>query len=563
MTNSKNLKLIFGLKTLLIIIFIISGITHTIYGFTIISQNENINIESASIQKTNARILGLEINEELSKIAIQQVSGFGYNNNVSAKTGTLYTALNNQAPVISISYPSNTQTFQSSSNLYNLNLQYIGSDPNGIQDIDHYEVKVDTGSWINNNLNLNYNFNLTSGSHTLYVKVFDKQGAYTLTSTTINIIYSSASQNGTSRSMASCSYLGGYDIAEGFICDSTTYSENSKCCKTIPIPKEKYPAGWNCINDNFCKTGICSSNVCIECISNLQCENTGTCITGLCAPVVSDTCGFVDNHKFNPYECCTNTDCDSSSKCSNNKCVKKSPEEIENNELMVEYKSLDETNEIVVGGKISLIVSDKYGNLITNYKLIYDDKETIVKKQPYDLYIVDKNVNIIIKKDYFESVNISLNAKTKLYLDVDFRNDILYGILSGANNLSGITIEIIDSNGKAYLIKTNNEGKFMFNTLDPRQHSTSFFTFVNDVNKGIFIPKFGNYTMNIISDTYVILTKEVTRAETTPEKNKFIYGLIIGFILVIFIIIVIIYNNKKKKRLLENHINILVDKYEI
>lgn len=56
-----------------------------------------------------------------------------------------------------------------------LTVTWIGSDADS--GIDHYEVKLDEGAWINVGNNTSYNFTeLDDGSHTVYVKAVDKAG---------------------------------------------------------------------------------------------------------------------------------------------------------------------------------------------------------------------------------------------------------------------------------------------------------------------------------------------------------------------------------------------------
>lgn len=74
------------------------------------------------------------------------------------------------APSLSILSPANDSTITSST----VTVEWSGSDNFGI---DHYEVKLDSGSWIDVGLSTNHTFSdLSSGSHTVYVRAVDLAG---------------------------------------------------------------------------------------------------------------------------------------------------------------------------------------------------------------------------------------------------------------------------------------------------------------------------------------------------------------------------------------------------
>ena len=73
-------------------------------------------------------------------------------------------------PTVSIISPSNGAEVTTC----NVTVEWNGSDDTGI---DHFEVRLDGGSWINVGTNTSYTFtDLSEGSHTVEVRAFDEAG---------------------------------------------------------------------------------------------------------------------------------------------------------------------------------------------------------------------------------------------------------------------------------------------------------------------------------------------------------------------------------------------------
>jgi len=86
------------------------------------------------------------------------------------------------SPTVSISSPTDGGYVQSS----DVEVQWTGSDnPSGI---DHYEVKLDTGSWIDVGTQTQYTFTgVSDGQHTVYVKAVDDAGNIATDSVTFTV----------------------------------------------------------------------------------------------------------------------------------------------------------------------------------------------------------------------------------------------------------------------------------------------------------------------------------------------------------------------------------------
>ncbi|MEM2144473.1 MAG: Ig-like domain-containing protein, partial [Candidatus Jordarchaeaceae archaeon] len=73
-------------------------------------------------------------------------------------------------PTVDITLPTSGETFNTSS----VTVNWTGSDNLGI---DHYEVRIDGGSWINVGVSTSYVFGgLSNGSHTVEVRALDLAG---------------------------------------------------------------------------------------------------------------------------------------------------------------------------------------------------------------------------------------------------------------------------------------------------------------------------------------------------------------------------------------------------
>ncbi len=57
-----------------------------------------------------------------------------------------------------------------------------------------------------------------------------------------------------------------------------------------------------------------------QCDSNNRCQEDEYCESGICKPVEC-ICGYIQDHQCVPYECCSDSDCNETSRCLNNVCV--------------------------------------------------------------------------------------------------------------------------------------------------------------------------------------------------------------------------------------------------
>ena len=61
-----------------------------------------------------------------------------------------------------------------------------------------------------------------------------------------------------------------------------------------------------------------------ECDTNSDCRYNEYCslsnCVSECKPVVQGICGYISNHKWVNYDCCSDSDCSESQRCVNNKC---------------------------------------------------------------------------------------------------------------------------------------------------------------------------------------------------------------------------------------------------
>ncbi len=105
------------------------------------------------------------------------------------KIAEVSVTVDTQPPTVQITSPSANS---------NITAKYVvvswsGSDNLGI---DHYEVRIDNGTWTTVGTNTNYNFtDLKEGSHTVYVKAVDKAGNSQVVSVTFNVKKASTGLN--------------------------------------------------------------------------------------------------------------------------------------------------------------------------------------------------------------------------------------------------------------------------------------------------------------------------------------------------------------------------------
>jgi uncharacterized repeat protein (TIGR01451 family) len=91
---------------------------------------------------------------------------------------------------------------------------------------------------------------------------------------------------------------------------------------------------YECCADAECPEGFsCSDHECIEtvepppvdedeCSDDSDCPATEYCSGGDCIPVPEGTCGYIEDHEWVDYECCSDEDCEEGYVCEENECVR-------------------------------------------------------------------------------------------------------------------------------------------------------------------------------------------------------------------------------------------------
>jgi len=81
--------------------------------------------------------------------------------------------LDTNPPTILETFPDNGTEIKSST----ITVTWIGVDETS--DIDHFEIRLNDGSWINTGTNMTYTFTWTNdGSHVLHIKAIDRANNY-------------------------------------------------------------------------------------------------------------------------------------------------------------------------------------------------------------------------------------------------------------------------------------------------------------------------------------------------------------------------------------------------
>ncbi|GEM_PF-2553474 len=117
---------------------------------------------------------GLSDGEHVVTVAAVDRSG-------NIATDTVSFIIDTYPPVINITYPANNSLL----NTADIAVSWEGSD-NG-SGIDHYEIRIDGGAWIDVGLNTTYIANLADGGHTVDVRAFDVTGKNSTDSTSFSI----------------------------------------------------------------------------------------------------------------------------------------------------------------------------------------------------------------------------------------------------------------------------------------------------------------------------------------------------------------------------------------
>ncbi|MCP4646655.1 MAG: hypothetical protein GY852_02825 [bacterium] len=84
----------------------------------------------------------------------------------------------------------------------------------------------------------------------------------------------------------------------------------------------KKDAGEECEIDCECLSGLCENGICVLCEIDADCPDDEECSDGFCEKVECP-CGIVQNHACIPYECCSDSDCESDQFCIDFECVVK------------------------------------------------------------------------------------------------------------------------------------------------------------------------------------------------------------------------------------------------
>ncbi len=114
-----------------------------------------------------------------------QIKVIAYDRAGFSATDSIYVYVDNSAPILKIISPSQNYV----SNKVSVTIKWSGTDSNS--GIDHYEIKIDNGHWINVGLNTTYVAKLSIGKHTIAIKAIDRAGNVAISEVTITIKNSS------------------------------------------------------------------------------------------------------------------------------------------------------------------------------------------------------------------------------------------------------------------------------------------------------------------------------------------------------------------------------------
>lgn len=115
-------------------------------------------------------------------------------------------------------------------------------------------------------------------------------------------------------------------------CADTEYCNANACTEvtgTCGYAENHAWVSYACCADTDCMAGrVCSSHTCVlanACTSNSDCANDQYCAPAAagdqCLAVPTESCGYVSNHAWHDYECCSNNDCSGDDICSSHECV--------------------------------------------------------------------------------------------------------------------------------------------------------------------------------------------------------------------------------------------------
>jgi len=121
-----------------------------------------------------------------------------------------------------------------------------------------------------------------------------------------------------------------------------------------------------CCNDEDCgEDYLCTSHTCMlapeHCEDDVDCPGTHSCDEGKCIAVQGE-CGYVNNHQWNEYECCSNAACDDGMSCRLHRCVAIAPEAEYNVSIEIE-----DDVESVVGENLTIRVFGDEGPCLNCY----------------------------------------------------------------------------------------------------------------------------------------------------------------------------------------------------
>lgn len=229
------------------------------------------------------------------------------------------------------------------------------------------------------------------------------------------------------------------DCDEGYFCNS------EKLCEEKKEVKEECELNSDCI------TNLCLNGFCEKCESNTQCAWNEHCVDGTCKLI--EGCGFIENHKLIPYECCFDEDCAGEKICVGNECVLKS----------FELFILIEDDDILIEQNDYLFrIIDNYGNsiegvLVESNAISYSDENGYVHVQiPYDGIIDLQKENYYDKKiqlDYYK-IGFFEHQHNLLTGEIIFKVYDSKGIpIRGVEVfVNGISIGLTNERGKIFYI---------------------------------------------------------------------------------------------------------------
>lgn len=99
-------------------------------------------------------------------------------------------------------------------------------------------------------------------------------------------------------------------------CASTETCEGGTCTQVeceCGMIEDRTCVPYECCSDTECSEGeVCTGNQCViepGCTTDSDCADEETCSSEICIPVETGECGYVQNHSWQDYECCQDSEC--------------------------------------------------------------------------------------------------------------------------------------------------------------------------------------------------------------------------------------------------------------